>query len=249
VIETLIDARKSRRKIIELLTKQQLEDSCCAEKLKEVALNGKRNLLGLLGAWLISFEPDKEHNATDRDIFAAIGTDVSLEGWLTLQRRELALNVKEMEARQVEDGLYKVYDRVAPIGVVSIWFSNGAEKAKAERVRQEYSAAKDIRESIDRDLCAVREEIRKTIARFLRNAITPQSLEILAKKSRVSGELASLIQQVEENGLSVWGSHAQRQISSLSELEKETARLLCVYSTTNAKHRNQTALSANAGEK
>ena len=116
-------------------------------------------------------------------------------------------------------------------------------------MRQEYSAAKDIRESIDRDLFAVREDIRKAIARFLRNAITPHSLEILANKSRVSGELASLIQQVEENGLSVWASHAQSQISSLSELEKETARLLCVYSATNAKQRTQTALSANAGEK
>jgi hypothetical protein len=249
VIETLIDARKSRRKIIELLTKQQLEDSCCAEKLKEVALSGKRKLLELIGTWLISFEPDKEYNDTDRDIFAAIGTDVSLEGWLSLQRREVALNVKEMEARQVEDGLYKVYERVAPIGFISVWLSNGAEKAKAERVRQDYRGAKDIRESIGRDVFAVREEIRKAIARFLRNAITPQSVEILANKSRVSGELASLIQQVEENGLSVWASHAQRQILSLSELEQEAARLLCVYSTTKANQRNQTALSANAGEK
>jgi hypothetical protein len=94
VIENLIDARKSRRKIIELLTKQQLDDSCCAERLKQVGLDGKRRLLELLAAWLVSFEPDKQFSDPDRGVLAAIKTQVGLEDWLSLQPREATLNQK-----------------------------------------------------------------------------------------------------------------------------------------------------------
>ena len=80
MIENLIDARKSRRKIIELLRKQQLDDSYCSERLKQVALGGKRRLLGLLAAWPVSFELDKEFSESDRGMFAAIKTELSLEG-------------------------------------------------------------------------------------------------------------------------------------------------------------------------
>jgi hypothetical protein len=249
VIENLIDARKSRRRIVELLTKQQIEDSCCAEKLKQVALEGKRGLLELLGAWLVSFEPDKEVSGFEEGVFAAINIRVSLKDWLSLQHREAELNKKQMEACSVEGELYKVYDRVAPNGVLSIWLRKGAEKAKAERLQVEYRSAKASRELIDVDLLVVRKEIRKTIGLFLSDAVKPEPLEILAKQSRIKDELASLIRKLEENGMSVWGAHAQEQLSSLSELEKETAKLSQVYSTANPKPREQTVLSAHTGEK
>jgi hypothetical protein len=51
-----------------------------------------------------------------------------------------------------------------------------AEKAKAERVQEEYRSAKAIRESIERDLFVVRKDIQKAIGRFLRDAASPESL-------------------------------------------------------------------------
>jgi hypothetical protein len=249
MIENLIDARNSRRKIIELLTKQQLDDSCCAERLKHVALHGKRKLLGLLAAWLVSFEPGKEFSDPDERIFAAIGTAVSLGDWLSLQRCETALNQRKLNARQVEDERYTVYKRVAPHGTISVWFSNGAEKAKAERLQEEYRTALASRESIERELSVAREDIRKMIARFLRDAVDPKSIEHLLKESGVKAELASLIQELEENGISIWGGHAQKQRASLCELEKESASLSHLYSTPSAETGPQIILSANAGGK
>jgi len=247
VIETLIDARKSRRKIIELLTKQQLDDSYCSERLKQVALDGKRRLLGLLAAWLVSFEPDKEISESDRGIFAAI-KPAKLEGWISLQRREAALNQKEMEARRVEEELYRVYDRVAPNGVISIWLSKGAEKAKAEHLQEDYRSAKAVRESIEREMVVVRADIQKAIGGFLRDAVSPESLVLLSKESGIARELSSLLQELEKNGMSVWGAHAQSQLSSLCELQSESARLSKVYSTTKCST-GTNVLSASAGEK
>jgi len=249
VIENLIDARNSRRKIIELLTKQQLDDSCCAESLKHVALHGKRKLLELLAMWLVSFEPGKEFSDPDERIFAEIGTEVSLGDWLSLQRRETALNQRTLNARQVEDERYEVYKRVAPHGILSVWFSNGAEKVKAERLQEEYRTALASRESIEHELSEVREDIRKMIAHFLRDAVNPKSMERLAKESGVKAELTSLIRELEENGISIWETHAQKQRASLCELENESASLSHLYSTPSAKAGPQIILSANAGGK
>jgi hypothetical protein len=235
VIESLIDARKARRKIIELVTKQQLEDSYCAEKLKQVGLDGKRKLLELLAAWLVSFEPDKQFSDTDRGVFAAIGTQVNLGSWLSLQQHEAALNQKMTEARHVEEALRQVYDRVAPKGVLSIWLNDGAEKAKAERLREEYKAAKKSRKRIEQESSVAREDIRKAIGSFLRDAINPKSLDLLSKEASIKGELASLIQKLEENAGSVWGPHAQKQQSLLGEIANETTRLSDVFSSANAR--------------
>ena len=124
--ENFIDARKSRRRIIEVLKKQQLEDSCCAEKLSQVGLRGKRTILELLAEWMVSFESDKRSRDVDRETFAAI-TQVGLEDWLSMQRREATQNQQKIKASRVEEELYKVYDRVAPNGVLSIMFTKGAE--------------------------------------------------------------------------------------------------------------------------
>jgi hypothetical protein len=233
VIDTLIDARKSRRKIIELLTKQQLDDSYCSERLKQVALDGKRRLLGLLAAWLVSFEPDGEFSESDRSTFSAIKTELSLEGWMSLQRREAELNEKTVAARSVEDELYKVYHRVAPTGFISMWLLRGAEKAKAEHLQEDYRSAHAGRESIEREMVVVRADIQKAIGSFLRHAATPESLVLLAKESGMNKELSGLLQELEKNGLSVWGTHAQEQLLSLCEVQNESARLSQVYKTTN----------------
>jgi hypothetical protein len=231
VIENLIDARKSRRKIIELLTKQQLDDSCCAERLKQVGLDGKRRLLKLLASWLVSFEPDKLFSDLDRGVHVAIKTD--LEDWLSLQRREAMLTQKKTDACNLEEELYKVYDRVAPKGTLSILFMSGAEKAKAERVQEEYRSAKTIRESAERDLLVVREEIQKAIGRFLHDAASPESLDLLVKESSVSRDLSNLVRESGEAGKSVWEPHAQAQMALLRELDKESESLAHVYSVAN----------------
>jgi hypothetical protein len=249
VIENLIDARNSRRKIIELLTKQQLDDSCCAEKLKQVALDGKRRLLELLAEWLVSFEPGKECSDSERGIFATIKTDLSLDGWLSLQRRETQISQRKLNARHVEDERYTVYKRVAPYGIISVWFSNGAEKAKAELLQEEYRTALATRESIEHELSLVSEEIRKMIAHFLRDAVNPKSIERLARESGVKAALTSLIRELEENGISIWETHAQKQRASLGELENESASLSYLYSSPSAKVGPQIILSANTGGK
>ena len=67
MINNFVAARKCRRNIIDLLKKQQLEDSCCAEKLTQLGLDAKRRLLEKLAAWLVSFQPGQEPNAQDRN--------------------------------------------------------------------------------------------------------------------------------------------------------------------------------------
>ncbi|MCU1306733.1 MAG: hypothetical protein JWN45_1428 [Acidobacteriaceae bacterium] len=219
--ENLIDARKSRRKIIEFLTKQQLDDSCCAEKLTQVGLRGKRRILELLAAWLVSFEPGTRLSDSDRRVL--MNTQLDIEGWLQLQQREAALDESKDRARYAEGELYKIYGRVAPNGTLSILLMSGAEKDKAERAQEEYRSAKANRESIERDLLVVRQDIQKTIGRFLREAASPESLQRLVKESSVKEDLFRLIQDAGQNGMSVWEPHAQGQMSLLREIEKELA--------------------------
>lgn len=245
--ENFIDARKSRRRIIEVLKKQQLEDSCCAEQLCQVGLRGKRKILELLAEWMVSFEPDKPSRDVDRETFAAI-TQVGLEDWLSMQRREATQNQKKIEACRVEEELYKVYDRVAPNGVLSIVFTKGAEKIKAERVREEYRLAKTSREKIECDLKTVLEDMQKAIGRFLRDASRPESMELLARESGIKQELSNLVRDAEENGISVWGPHAQKQLALLRQLEDETQGLSQFYSTSDAK-RKEKQLPSDAGER
>ena len=196
----------------------------------------------------MSFEPNREISDFEEGVFAAIQTQGCLKDWISLQHREADLNQKTMAARSVEDELYKVYDRVAPNGVFSIWLSKGAEKAKGEHLQKDYRSAKAVRESIEHEMVVVRADIQKAIGRFLRDAVNPESLNLLAKESGIKRDLSSLLQELEKNGISVWGPHAQKQLSSICELQNESARLSQVYSTAAAKP-GQTVRSASAGEK
>jgi hypothetical protein len=225
MIESLIDARKSRRKIIELLTKQQLDDSCCAEKLKQVGLNGKRKILELLAAWLTSLQPGARLSDTDQEALASIKASLNVDNWLSLQHRETELDQKKKEAGVLEEELYKVYDRVAPNGFISILLLSGAEKAKAERLQAEYRSFKSSRELVERDLASVRKEIQETIGRFLGDAASPESLGVLARESSIKRQLSGLLKEAAEDAISVWRPHAEMQLTLLCELEKEGEKL------------------------
>jgi len=100
-------------------------------------------------------------------------------------------------------------------------------------LQEDYRSAKAVRESIEREMVVVRADMQKAIGIFLRHAVSPESLALLAKESGISRELSSLLQELEKSGLSVWGPHAQKQLSSLCELQNESARLSQVYKTTN----------------
>ena len=235
MIETLIDARKSRKRIISLLTKQQHDDSRCAERLKQVGLDGRRRLLELLATWLISFEPENRMSDADRAAFGEISPWITLEYWSSLQSREAALIKRKTEASTIEEGLYKVYDCVAPNGFLSILFMSSSDKAAAERTQQEYKSAKAIRESIENELSVVREDIQKSIGRFLRDATKPESLELLAKGSSIKKGISDLIQEAGNTGISIWEPHAREQLSSISKIATETENLSSVYSSTREK--------------
>lgn len=234
VIDNLTEARKSRRLIIELLRKQQAEDSYCAEKLKQVGLEANRRLLELLAHWLVSFEPGKEPNEYDQSALAA--AQLSLGDWLSAQHREALLNDGLTEARRREEGAYKLYDKVAPYGFASIFLMKGAEKTNAERFQQEHRSAKASREEIEQQLAEVREGIRKTIGSFLRTAIEPECLlKLLKTESSIKDELSKLFRQFGDKGGALWEPHSVNQLLSLRELQNETAGLLDFYSTHAAK--------------
>src|ERR1700688_1466988 len=120
-------------------------------------------------------------------------TELSLESWISLQRREAELDEKTVAARSAEDERDKVYHRVAPNGTISIWLLKGAEKSKAEHLQEDYKSAKAFRESIEHEMVVVRADIQKAIGRFLRDAVSPESLVLLAKESGIKRELSSLL--------------------------------------------------------
>jgi hypothetical protein len=56
----------------------------------------------------------------------------------------------------------------------------------------------------------MRDDMRKTIRRFLRDAINPKALELLVKGASIKGELTILIQKLEEDGRSVLAAIRKR---------------------------------------
>lgn len=227
VIDNLAEARRSRRKIIDLLRKQQSEDAYCAEKLKQLGLEAKRKLLQLLARWLVSFEPDKEPNEYDQSALAK--TKLSLEEWVSAQRTEALLTQELTEAKRREEAAHELYDKVAPFGFASKLFMNDAEKAKAERFQQEYRSAKASREEIDQKLARAREYIRRIIGRFLRSALEPESLKLLVTESSIKEELKKLFDESDRKVTEVWRPHSEQQKSSLSVLGSETESLSSFY--------------------
>src|SRR2546422_2284679 len=147
MIDNFVEARKCRRNIIDLLKKQQLDDSCCAEKLTQLGLDAKRRLLEKLAAWLVSFQPGQEPNAQDRN--ALCQAQLSVGDWLSAQREEAMLVETLKAARDREDQAYRLYDKVAPLGSIQIFLMNDADKAKAKAFQESYKGAKASREGIE----------------------------------------------------------------------------------------------------
>jgi len=227
MIDNFVDARKSRRKIIELLKKQQIEDSCCADKITQLGLDAKRRLLESLATWLASFEPGREPNEEDRNALSQ--AQLSLNDWFAFQRKEAQLKENLSAAKIREDEAYKLYDSVARFGSLQISFMNDADKAKAKKFQEDHRTAKATREQIEKRLNDAREGIRAMIASFLSNAINRDSLEILATRSSVRRELSTMLEGFEDRGRAVWDQHAKQQGSSLEELRRECERLSGFY--------------------
>ena len=230
-IENFIEARTSRRRIINQLKEQQIDDSCCFEKLTQHGLDTKKKLLTLLAEWLTTFGANKQLVDNDWNVLARIAGQRSIEDWLAAQSREADLIERSRKAKEVEEEAYKIYDQAAPCGFVSIYFKEEGEKEKAKRLQKEYELAKAAREKVDVDLHGVRTDIGKMIGCFLRDFLKPESLDVLTKESSIKQELKDLFRQCGEKAKEVWGPYSAKQFSSLCELEREIRNLTDFYSS------------------
>lgn len=224
-IQNLLEARTSRRRIVDQLKKQQIEDSYCADKLTQLVLDSKKKLLTLLAEWLTTFGANKQLVDGDRNVLANITSQQSMENWLAAQSHETDLIEQSIQAKEAEEKAHKIYKRAVPHGRLSIPLKNEGEKVKAKRLQREYELAKKARVSIEDKLCTVRKDIRKMIGRFLRDFLNSESLIVLARESSIKEELKALSTEVEHKAIELWRPLSSDQLSSLRELERETMNL------------------------
>lgn len=225
--DSMTEVRKRRRKIIELLRAQQVEDSCCAEKLTRLGLEAKRRLLWSLATWFVSFEPGGESSAEDRAALAE--AHISLDDWLAVQCKVAELSQRLDLTKARENQAHNLYRSVAPLGRVQVALKNGPQKAKAQKLQEEYWVAKSAREDAERHLNGAQSEIRTTVASFLDSAIRPEFLGILAMRSSLRSEMLTMFQEFDRRAREVWEPHARSQESSLEHAWEECRSLLNFY--------------------
>jgi hypothetical protein len=97
------------------------------------------------------------------------------------------------------------------------------------RLQKEYKLARTARESIERDLMGVREEIREAISFFLRDALKADTLNVLARESNISVGIQEVFRELEQKALGTWTPYCKTQASSLREIEHEVAKLSRLY--------------------
>jgi hypothetical protein len=238
-VESLVDARKRRRNIIEQLQKQQLGDSCCAEKVKHIALDARKRLLKLLAEWLVAFEPGKSLAENDLGAFGKLTLPFSADDWLAVQRQEAELIEDCAKSKEREEEAYRIYHGVARYGIITTIFRGPAEKAKADRLRSEHKLAKERRVSLESALMTKREHIREMIAFFLRGACRNESLGVLAKESHIKDDLLKLINSSQEAAVRVWHPHSDQQLLSLRAIESEVKALSEFYSSGHTAEHNE----------
>jgi|ERR1035441_8125597 hypothetical protein len=236
---SFVQARRSRRKIIHLLQKQQEVDSKAAKLLKEQFLAGHRRLLvciaGMLNDLRSSLHVDADRGFTrnssedDRRLFCAVCTDFSLEEWQSLQAKETHLNVRRIVTSVLLSTAQKSYDEVAPFGFLSRLGSNEGEKVEIDKRKAlRDSHALEV-SSITNEINLNLLEIRERADQFLRSATSAASIACLINDSPIKDQVKEILADTSSKLSSSWKTIAEEQAISLRESQSHLDQLIGIY--------------------
>jgi hypothetical protein len=152
-------------------------------------------------------------NTIDRVAFEKIAhPSLSVENWFKLRKEEASSATEIARLGTLLRNAEAEYDRYAPLGFISGWFSNKVEDQKIE-------AAKSRKV----------EAIQGHATLFLRNAMSKDGLRSLLNSSSISKQLQEALCQMTKEVTAVWSSHIRNQTDSLEKVRAATADLFGIY--------------------
>jgi hypothetical protein len=249
-----IQTRRTRRKIIQILQTQQEVDATAASLLKAQFLEGYRKLLHCIGEFLSGYGSevhfkDGVFTCTVDDeaaaLFKSVAGTVSLEEWSGLRIKETELTFHKLYTQQLLAMAEKAHEEVAPFGFLSKIGITDAEKTEIDKRKSAKNALKTKLQEIEKGLENLHVKQQETAQAFLRNATSPESIEILAKCSPIQNDMSQILSDSAEALTKIWGVVSTAQEGSLAELE---GHLNILRSTYSENFSTQTAIALGKGE-
>ena len=224
-----ISARTLRRTIIKQLKDQQCLDSICSEKLRITISKHTRKILEMISHLLMGFAFENM-NTIDRVAFEKIAhPSLSVENWFKLRKEEASSATEIARLGTLLRNAEAEYDRYAPLGFISGWFSNKVEDQKIEAAKSRRNLLRAQRESEENVHRSKVEAIQGHATLFLRNAMSKDGLRSLLNSSSISKQLQEALCQMTKEVTAVWSSHIRNQTDSLEKVRAPTADLFGMY--------------------
>lgn len=234
-----VQARRSRRKLIQLLQQQQEVDSKAATLLKEQFLTGHRKLLVCIGEMLnklcssLHFDANQgftcDTSEEDRRLFRALCSDFTLDEWQALRIKETHLGVRRTVTDTALSTAQKAYDEVAPFGFLSRLGSSESEKAEIDKRKALRDSLGSQASSILNEIHLNSVEIRDKADQFLRSATSADSIACLIDDSPIKDQVKEILADTSSKLSSAWKTLAEEQAISLRESQNYLDQLIGIY--------------------
>ncbi len=217
------DAWKTRRAIVCLMQKSQRKEALALNKMGDMALGAKQQILELLSDWLLTVK--RAHQSDVQEIRKF--TSISYEEWIELQATAEKIQGELTATREQEKISSSAYYSVATFGHASKLFSTPEKKSQIKDLEYKATAARQQREYIERKLkenTVSQQNIGET---FLRDCIC--SLEALSTTQTLGAKVTTVLDSMTEQVNIVWNDHVNEQKELLDEVATATSTLIGAY--------------------
>jgi hypothetical protein len=223
------EARQQRREILSYIKRQQAEDSNCVSRIKRVAVDAKRELLWALANWLEGIDTATPISSRTREAFAKATDKVSIDVWVELKNKRVALGARLEEAKTQAERAEDAYSRTAPFGLLSSVFADDATKSAIQRLKSTRDHALSLRDAAERDFGANERALSTACESFLRDTQIPDHLTAICEEPELKGFVVPILEGAEQRAMELWQAHARKHAKHSSDLELAARGLRLFY--------------------
>jgi len=206
-----------RRAINGSLQQSQKSESHAAELCRQLAVNGKRDLLLLLSKWLLELNPVSATSEAEFKEMQSL-TQTSLEKWIQLQSA-VVQNEKDLRAaagklREAEGAFRKK----APAGWVTKMVAGAEAKSQIKILQDNVAAAQRHCEGVSRAIEANEKNKQALGETFLRDCLKQR--EKLATTRALGKEAGAILDRMTNEINAIWVRHRKQQAEDLDRIAK-----------------------------
>lgn len=206
-----------RRAINGSLQQSQKSESHAAEQCRQLAVNGKRDLLLLLSKWLMGLNSASAvAEVASREIQSL--TRASLGKWVQLQM-DAVQNEKDLRlAEGKEREAIAVLQHKAPFGAATKVFAGAEAKSQIKTLQDNVAAAHRHCESLSRMIEGNTKNKQALAEAFLRDCLKQR--EKLATTRALGKEAGAILDRMTNEINAIWVRHRKQQAEDLDRIAK-----------------------------